>query len=170
MVKQAIIEDLEGRRLLSVVPLPMMTYAHVQPAATTAHKTVSASAKSKSATTPTPPTTPPSVEGIWRGKMTVKVFPFFKYKEDLGLDFHDLVTGSVKGRLSVESDDYSGKWTGNLKPTGHFSYTLKRHGDKITITGKVNAKGKGISGTIKVNWGWRIQKGDFSMTKIGESV
>jgi hypothetical protein len=168
----AVVESLEGRSLLSA-SMPMLTYAHVWPTTTTSaaaesatHKegaAASAAHKAKKKAKPKPF----SVVGEWDGRYEIKAFPF-KLKYDLDVEFDSVSKSTAQGTVTIDDHDYSGRWTGNVnKQKGYFSYTLKKHGDKVTITGTLNANSTYAWGTIKVDWGWRYSKGDFSMTKIG---
>lgn len=162
------VESLEGRSLLSA-SIPALTYSNLyypSPSLVTAdHSTTAAVKKRAAAKKPAAPAQPKSLEGNWDGRYTIKVFPF-KLKYDLDFDISNFDQKSFNGTITIDDRDYSGRWTGNLqqKP-GYFGFTLKKHGDKIKIVGTVNAKSTYAWGTIKVDWGHRHTKGDFTLTK-----
>jgi hypothetical protein len=173
----AVVESLEGRSLLSA-SMPMLSYAHAWPTTTTtsaaaagaesaAHHKGGAVAAAAAKAKKKAKAKPFSVVGEWDGRYEIKAFPF-KLKYDLDVQFDTVGKSTAQGTVTIDDHDYDGRWTGYTnKQKGYFSYTLKKHGDSVTITGTLNANSTYAWGTIKVDWGWRYSKGDFSMTKIG---
>jgi hypothetical protein len=166
------VEGLETRRFLSGYPMSAaMTYAELSAAddakPAVVAKPAQAAAKAP-AKKPAKPAKPPTLAGEWDGRWTVKAWPF-KIKYDLDLEFYSISRDSkiAHGTLEIDGDDYSGRWTGvTLGKSGNFKYTLRKHGDKISIEGNVNPKSTFASGKITIEWdhGGKT-KGDFSMSK-----
>jgi len=151
------VEGLETRKLFSV--MPMTIYAHARPAENAVH--VQAAVVAKPATT----AVPTFADGLWTGRYTVKAWPF-KTKYDLDLEFTTVAKTYAIGRVTIDGDDYSGRWTGVVGPKGGFTYTLRRNGKKITLDGHLNLKSTSASGKLTVDWGWRYSRGDYTLTKL----
>lgn len=175
------VEGLESRNLFSLSTLPMtapMIYAdlsardEVRPAAQPAQPAQTKPAKSALAAAAAkkkkPTVKPPTLLGEWDGRFTVKAWPF-KIRYDVDLEIYSISrdTRIIHGELVIDDDDYSGRWTGlTYSKTGDFKYTLRKHGDKITIEGNISPNSKFASGKITIDWdhGGKT-KGDLTLNK-----
>jgi hypothetical protein len=160
MSKQlAMVEPLEARSLFSVMPLA--PYSH---AAARADGAVQAHERA-SLETQKPLKKPHSVLGLWIGSYTVKGF-LFHAKYDLDVEFTQVGKTFAVGTLTIEDEDWHGRWTGVTLSNGQFGYTLRRHGNKIELTGQLDGKSHFAWGRLKVDWGFHDDKGDFSLRKL----
>jgi hypothetical protein len=163
------VQPLESRRFLSASPVLPLTQAMLYQQSQSADAAPAHSPASKLAKAATKkPAKPPSLLGHWSGE--VEIDGFFDWETDLDLDFHDISKDSKTafGEIDIDDlEDWSGRWTGiTYSKNGRFSYTIRKHGDKVTIEGAVNAKSTFASGEITIRWddGGKT-KGDFTLHK-----